>query len=61
MSFFSSLRSQRGASSMSVILGAVIVAVIIAVVIATHGFGTHPKTMSASSDGQVQEGTHMGQ
>lgn len=59
MSFTSSIRSQRGASSVSVVIGAVIVAVVIAAAIATHGFGTHPQTSSASSDGQAQEGAHV--
>jgi|GEM_PF-7127807 len=52
MSFISTIRSQRGSSSVSVIVAAVIVAVVIAAAIATHGFGMHPKTMSASSNGQ---------
>ena len=55
---FSSLRTQQGSSSVSVIVAAVIVAVVIAAAIATHGFGLHHKTMSASTDGQS---VHMGE
>jgi len=54
-----SFRSQRGASSMAVILGAVIVAVVIATAIATHGFGMHPQSMSAESNGETQESGHI--